>query len=1221
MSKRERPKPARRARIAPKTHGRSLRQADERAERLTTLSRLTRLITSAADSAAAFHGIAEAATILLKAKMAYVWVDHGAETLREGGSFWAGPTLAGHIVPTVPVPRDQSIAGAVLTSCRPEYLEDVQRDPRWRHRALAETSDIHACIALPLIHHERAVGALIVGFGRRGDFTPEEKNLAGLLADQAAIAIENARLYEDAGRRQREAELLADVVRSVNASLDLATVLQRIAEGAREVCRSDMAFIALRDPGRDTLSFRQWPGARYEDYRSVRVAPGQGASGMVLATGRPFRTDRYLEDTRFGPEFQTVARIEDLHAYMAVPITIEDRVEGFLSVANRDDRLLTDRDEHILLQLADHAAVAIHNARLFTDNAARRREAEALTELGGAIASSLELEKILSLVVDRACALLGTQRSAVALVSGDRPDTAMLFVASRGMSRAFQAMRPLHPRDGTTPTAIAERRPVWSADLLNDPAFNLTPSTRAAVEAEGYRAVLSVPLLVGDRVLGALVTYRDDVGPFSDRQVELMQAFAHQAALALENSRLYEESERRRRESEVFAGVAQAITSSLDIDTVLRRITDSAKELVRSDLAMIGFREGETEAVTVRHRVGSRYTSDRTFRIEPGKGFGGQALLSGRALRTDDYTNDPNFGKDYLSAVVKDESVSAMVVPIKNEERVVGLLYVANRARRPFSDRDEATLLRLADEAGVAIRNAQLFASERESERRYRTLVESSIQGIHIQRDWLTLFVNPAFARMLGYDSAGELVGLDARRWIEPQDLSRLESDLAARLRGEPVSSQYELQAIRRDGSLIWVDIQVAEILWEGEPAVQSTVLDISERKRAEQALRQSESQLRQVQKMEAVGQLAGGVAHDFNNLLTVITGRTELLLLRLAADDPHRRDVELVRKTADRAASLTQQLLAFSRKQMLQPRVLDLNGVVAGMAQMLKPLIGETIELVTSLDPILGRVKADPAQIEQIVMNLAVNARDAMPQGGRLTIATTNVELDNAFVETHPGASAGPHAMLSVRDTGIGMSSEVQAHLFEPFFTTKGVGKGTGLGLATVYGIVKQHGGYIRIESAAGAGTTVRIYLARVAAVPDVAVAPSADAPAVVGSGTVLVVEDESELRDLATEILGLAGYSVLSAGSPGEALEIARRHAGPIHLLLTDVVMPAMSGRDLADRLVQSRPGLKILYMSGYTDDAIVHHGVLDAGTVLLQKPFTPDRLTRIVGDFLAG
>src|SRR5206468_884635 len=298
---------------------------------------------------------------------------------------------------------------------------------------------------------------------------------------------------------------------------------------------------------------------RYEGYPSFRIAPGQGAGGQVLATGLPFRTDCYLEDPRIGPQFRAAAREEGMRAYMAVPIKIEEHVEGFLSVANRDDRVLTDRDEQILLRLADHAAVAIHNARLFADNAARRQEAEALTEL----------------------------------------------------------------------------RPVWSADLLNDPAFNLTPSTRAAVEAEGYRAVLSVPLLVGERVLGALVTYRDDVGPFSVRQVELMQAFAHQAALALENSRLYEESERRRRESEVFAGVAQAITSSLDLDTVLRRITDSARELVGSDLAMIGFREGDSEAVTVRHRVGSRYRPDRTFVIEPGKGFGGRALLTGHPLRTD----------------------------------------------------------------------------------------------------------------------------------------------------------------------------------------------------------------------------------------------------------------------------------------------------------------------------------------------------------------------------------------------------------------------------------------------------------------------------------------------------------------------------------------------------------------------------------------------------------
>ena len=534
------------------------RRAEERAERLTTLSRLTRSIASATDSDAAFRAIAEAATTLLDAKTAYVWVDAGGETLREGGSFWAGPEPDGRIVRAEPVPRNASIAGAVLASRRAEYVEDVQRDPRWRHQELAERRALHACLALPLIHQDRSVGALIVVFGRRAGVTAEETSLAGLLADQAAIAIENARLYEDASRRGREAELLAAVVRTINTSLDLTTVLQRIADGVREICRSDMAFIALRDPGTDAVVFRHWPGAQYAGYHSFRIGPGQGAAGHVLATGRPFRTARYLEDARIGPEFRTVARDEGIRAYMAVPITIDERVEGFLAVANRDDRALADRDEQILLRLADHAAVAINNARLFADNAARRQEAEALAELAGAIASSLDLQRILSFIVDRTCALLGTQRSAVALVNPEEPGAPGYFLASRGMSQAFETLRPLHARDGTTPAAIAERRPVWSTDLLNDPAFDLTPSTRTAVEAEGYRAVLSVPLLVGERALGALVTYRDDPGPFSGRQVELLQAFADQAALALENARLYEESERRRRESEVLAEATRA---------------------------------------------------------------------------------------------------------------------------------------------------------------------------------------------------------------------------------------------------------------------------------------------------------------------------------------------------------------------------------------------------------------------------------------------------------------------------------------------------------------------------------------------------------------------------------------------------------------------------------------------------------------------------------------
>jgi GAF domain-containing protein len=275
-------------------------------------------------------------------------------------------------VHTDPVPRDASLAGAVLAARRVEYIEDIQRDPRWRHRDLAERSDLHGCLALPLIHQGKAVGALIVAFGRRGGVTAEERDLAGLLADQAAIAIENARLYEDAGRRRREAELLTAVVRTINTSLDLETVLPRIAEGAREICRCDMAFIGLRDAALDTVVFRQWPGARHASYASCRIAPGQGAAGQVLATGRPFRTNSYLEDARIGPEFRAVVTAEGIRAYMVVPITIDERVEGFLAVANRDDRTLADPEEQALLRLADHAAVAINNARLFADNAARR---------------------------------------------------------------------------------------------------------------------------------------------------------------------------------------------------------------------------------------------------------------------------------------------------------------------------------------------------------------------------------------------------------------------------------------------------------------------------------------------------------------------------------------------------------------------------------------------------------------------------------------------------------------------------------------------------------------------------------------------------------------------------------------------------------------------------------------------------------------------------------
>jgi PAS domain S-box-containing protein len=383
-------------------------------------------------------------------------------------------------------------------------------------------------------------------------------------------------------------------------------------------------------------------------------------------------------------------------------------------------------------------------------------------------------------------------------------------------------------------------------------------------------------------------------------------------------------------------------------------------------------------------------------------------------------------------------------------------------------------------------------------------------------------------------------------------------------------------------------------------------------------AVRALEAQLRHAQKMEAVGRLAGGVAHDFNNLLTVITGRSQLLLLKLQPDSPLRRDVELVEETAHRASALTRQLLAFSRKQLVQPRVVDLNEVVRGMETMLSRLIGEDITLATHLDPTAGCVRADPAQLEQMIVNLAVNARDAMPLGGRLTLETSFVRLDDGFARHNLGLRPGPHVRLVVRDTGVGMDSLIKTHLFEPFFTTKGPGKGTGLGLATVYGIVTQSGGAIRVDSEPGQGATFTIDFPRVDAPADLR-DPGITAAAPHGSETVLLVEDEPAVRGLARDILHQQGYTVLEAADGDEALRVGREHGGPIHLLVTDVVMPQMGGRELSDRLKAGRREIKVLYVSGYTDDAILHQGVSETGTAFLPKPFSASALAHKVREVL--
>ena len=524
-------------------------------------------------------------------------------------------------------------------------------------------------------------------------------------------------------------------------------------------------------------------------------------------------------------------------------------------------------------------------------------------------------------------------------------------------------------------------------------------------------------------------------------------------------------------------------------------------------------------------------------------------------------------------------------------------------------------------------------SDRRRSEERYRSFIAQSSEGVsrleidppvptnlpeEEQIDWLyrggrIAECNDAMARMYGYKDAHELVGTALADLHDVHDQANREQ-IRSFIRAGYRLSDSETREHAKDGKPRVFLNNVVGFIEDGHIVrVWGTQRDVTDQ-------RHLEEQFRQAQKMEAVGQLAGGIAHDFNNLLTAILGNTQLLLRDLPPGDSKRGDVEEIRKASERAASLTRQLLAYSRRQMLQPEVLDLNVVVAEMDKMLRRLIGENIALETLLAPDLGRVRADPNQIEQVLVNLAVNARDAMADGGggTLTIETANVDLDEAFTQAHLGSKAGPHALLAVTDTGTGMDATVRAHLFEPFFTTKEVGKGTGLGLATVYGIVKQSDGYISVSSEPGRGSSFKVYLPRLDARPRTS-SPALKGVAGRGTETILVVEDEPAVLALSQRALEAHGYVVLAASDATTALRLVERHGGTIHLLLTDVVMPGMSGRDLADQLAARRPGTRVLYMSGYPGDAVVQHGELQPGASFLQKPFSADGLARKVRDVL--
>ena len=726
-------------------------------------------------------------------------------------------------------------------------------------------------------------------------------------------------------------------------------------------------------------------------------------------------------------------------------------------------------------------------------------------------------------------------------------------------------------------------------------------------------------------------------------------------------ARLRAESERQ-----VILEVTQSVSVTTNLGELLRFIHQSLKRILYAENCFVAFHDQTTDLIHF------EYWIDKFDPVPPphpiGDGFTSHVLRTGRALSLNGKFKE----QMYSSGAVEgsgNSSASWLGVPLRTPSGTIGILVVQHyeteqiytqhdidflssvggqialaierkRAEQALQEANHRAitdyerllqrLTTLAESFGTArdlttiCRALHAFSlastpcngmsvSSYDTESKERTAIYACSEGVEVSAADLQLTLNNDSAHIRAV-ATGEVV---------------IEDNLRALMMGEPaVNVGFTIDPCLLRSSLVApmlmkgvvigaVEIQSTEVAAFRQPHVTAMQMAANlaatafENVRLLEVEREKEEQLRQSQKMEAVGQLAGGIAHDFNNLLTAISGYSEMTLRRLEPDSPIKRNIEEIKKAAGRAASLTRQLLAFSRKQVLQAKVLDINSVVSEMEKLLRRLIGENIELLTELTPDLGRVMADPGQIEQVLMNLVVNARDALPEGGKIIIETANVYLDPKSAAKHISVERGVYVMLAVSDTGTGMDAAVQERIFEPFFTTKEVGKGTGLGLSTVYGVVKQSGGNISVYSELGNGTSFKVYLPRVDATTDTARAESEAAHISVGTETVLVVEDEEIVRRMTRQILEASGYAVLEAASGHEALEICRVHVGPVHLLLTDVVMPHMSGPRLSEEVVKICPSISVLYMSGYTDNAIVHQGVLQAGMPFLQKPFTPDAL----------
>ncbi|MCH8061008.1 MAG: PAS domain S-box protein [Chloroflexi bacterium] len=1054
------------------------------------------------------------------------------------------------------------------------------------------------------------------------------RNLRGEIMGRVGIARDLTKLKEaetSFKKLSRQQTVLAEIGRIVSSTLDIDEVYDRFAELVQGLIPYDRICVSMVNEDKvSTTETYVWGHKIAERQIGTIVNMDKSISGEVYRqrSGVNFQPADLLElESKFpglGPPYQS-----GLRSFLAAPLISNDLVIGILHIDSRLENAYTSNDMRTSELVAAQIAGALANARLHADVQQDANEREVLAEIGRVVSSSLDIEEVYERFGELVSQLLPLDNIGLGMI--DDSNGTVTYKYTKGSKIPDRDTGPAIPLEKSLTAAVFECRSTILYEPVSEGEVKEKYPRLVPLYETGLRSFLSVPLISHDKVIGVLHTHSKKQGVYDERHLAVAGRVAAQIAGALESSVLHADLQRHANQRTVLAEIGRIASSSLNLSEVYEGIADQVRRLISFDRATVYLVNEKEGTIVATYSAGLEVDERPIGKIESIHGsmtYDAFRSASSRLVQTEDETW---FAEHYPVALPSFRAGlrSFISVPLISDNNVIGALSISSATSDAYHPEDVAAAEQVATQLAGAVASSQYSIQRQQAEVAlgestdlYRTLLESAPDGVIITTESGRIeLINARVEAMFGY-SRSELIG-EKVEVLVPANVRKEHNKLRMEYENKPktrgMEGRLDIIGLRKDGTEFSVDIALSPLRTDRGLLVTSIIRDTTERRHLEEQLLHS-------QKMEAVGQLAGGVAHDFNNMLSAIISYTHLAQMRSEKGSPINEYLDEVRKAADRASHLTRQLLAFSRRQIVEPRSLNINDIVLELNSMLRRLIGEDIEIVMLPDPDLGFTKVDPGQMEQVIVNLAVNSRDAMPDGGKLTISTFNFTIDDENAREHSVKQKGDYIGLKVEDTGVGMSEEVKAHIFEPFYTTKEVGKGTGLGLSICYGIAEQNGGCISVESEVGKGTAFTMLLPRL----EIGHGQSSNMnqldPLPQGKEKILLVEDEPMVREVTAHVLREQGYTVVEAANGMEAVRaFSEDTTMDIDLLLTDIVMPLMSGRELAEKVKLMHPGIKVLYASGYTDDEIVRREIMTDDRQFIMKPFTPLALTNKVREAL--